>query len=226
MRKLCVLLTLTSLLISCPQSSKPPAPNSNGTGVDCINEGDGYCYCAGGLVACDNNAAVCFGNINAPGCQCYNIFDDPTYCAPGDANSCGVHCGDGTCQNGTCVCSNPNDVKCPGIPIATACVNLSSDNGNCGQCGNDCGAGKCINGQCDYTNLQCCAQTPSGASFDSGFNTQEETSYCWIRGVNCLDYASLCDTSGFPYSVSSVNVPATDCFQKNARAVCVTNTCS
>src|SRR5262249_31179576 len=89
--------------------------------------------------------------------QCIDGFDDPNNCGRcGNVCPAGQDCIGGECQppcddpchelvNNVCVLKDPSkDSVCNG-----ACVDLNSDQNNCGACGNVCPAGQeCVDGAC------------------------------------------------------------------------------
>ena len=129
--------------------------------------------------------------------QCIDGFADPNNCGRcGNVCPAGQDCIGGQCQppcddpchelvNNVCVLKDPSkDTVCNG-----ACVDLNSDQDNCGGCGNVCPAGQdCVDGAC---------QSPRCAppTFDCG------GVWCCPEGQLCLnnDYtgAPLCCIPGF-----------------------------
>jgi len=77
------------------------------------------------------------------------------------------------CSAGTTVCGG-------------GCVNLTSDNQNCGTCGRDCGKGLyCCNGECCLLILCREHETKCGASNMSCTDLQTDTFSCGACGVKC-----------------------------------------
>jgi hypothetical protein len=79
------------------------------------------------------------------GCE-VDLSNDASYCG-----ECWIACSKGlTCQNGHCLCP-PGESLCGG-----ACVNMQTDNNNCGSCGNKCSGihegwvDICIRGTCHF----------------------------------------------------------------------------
>ena len=135
-------------------------------------------YC-GPCETCDLETGNCTSTCEPPetcqngecGCPpCYrtapNIFAigcDPVFCPPDEqcnpnTGQCEPACGGQTCRPGTACCSNQ-------------CVDLQSDQNNCGACGNICPAGKaccsggCVDLQSDQFNCGSCGNMCSGATF-------------------------------------------------------------
>jgi hypothetical protein len=137
------------------------------------------CECPPGTYACPSGAgATCFavacpaGKTPDPAtCQCKcpdcpgGKTADPTTCecrCPSltcpqgqtqDPTTCECRCPD-ACSPGqtqdptTCACTC-GDVSCAGACCGGACIDLQTDDANCGRCGNACtGARTCRNGQC------------------------------------------------------------------------------
>ena len=118
------------------------------------------CACLPGQTLCDQGT-------------CVDLQSDPDNCG-----SCGTGCPSGkSCQSGQCLCTHttcppgtsqdpatcqclcpPGQTSCP-----TGCVDLQSDDANCGACGTVCPSGQsCQSGQCLCTPVTC----PSGATQD------------------------------------------------------------
>lgn len=216
-------LLLCLISLGCPKKNTPI--NDDPTKESCMDFGDGFCTCYSGWAACDANRNFCFDKPGSPGCACYNAYQNSNFCIdPNDSTTCGSDCGEGQCNLGKCICPDASNIACKDSTgnFMHACVDLQNDNANCGACGNDCEAGKCIAGQCDYSNLECCARTPSGIAPNPEWNPDSETGHCWTStGSNCLNYAVYCGL----YAVSSVNVPASECTQANARYRCEAARC-
>lgn len=137
-----------------PTSSKPPSPDAPDARVcappaelcgercvDLLTDAD----------HCGRCGRVCETGICRYGtCTCPSGFiDDGTRCAPAvpDRAHCGgdLSCPPGArCANGACHCPNAWEIAC-----GSSCVDLRSDDANCGQCGRFCtGATSCQGGRC------------------------------------------------------------------------------
>jgi hypothetical protein len=119
--------------------------------VECLSDldcnGDG----GGGLLQCTNGKCICATTCGDAG-GCVDLTNDSANCG-----SCGKACPHNeSCQSGTCVCTltmcAPADAGGGaagdgGTDAGSACVDLMTDNANCGTCGvgcdYTCGAGKC-----------------------------------------------------------------------------------
>jgi hypothetical protein len=115
------------------------------------NANCGYCgvrcptgsHCSGGICTCD---------VGIPcGGACTNTATDNDNCG-----GCGVSCSGGqTCVSG--VCTAPATASCPKFQTACPfkgsdiCVDLNTDDSNCGSCGNVCTGGTfCSGGICGF----------------------------------------------------------------------------
>jgi hypothetical protein len=180
--------------LHCGGCDKPCAP----LGDSCQG---GSCLCAGGS-ACTGTETCC------PLIGCLDLTSDPFNCgACGKACNPGESCSGGKCQcnggaacgdNGLCCamtgCSTTGSCACGSTscaspntccsPSAGTCVNLMSDNNNCGACGKVCpngllcdkGACKC-NGQICSQGDTCC---PTGCA-----NLNSSTTSCGSCGHGC-----------------------------------------
>jgi len=109
-----------------------------------------HSMCMGGsCIPCPAGSDRCGNGSIASGGECINIVSNPRACG-----GCGIVCGpDETCEGGTCVACPAGTVRC-----GMNCVDLSTNQLNCGTCGNYCydnelsGGTTCCNGQC--TNLR------------------------------------------------------------------------
>lgn len=133
-----------------PASCQTPS-TSNGCitgGGACGNQCTAGWVCANGACAyqcngttCPNgccNGGTCTASAPSNGC-----VSGGNYCA----GSCPTNA---VCSGGACACPADHPASCPG-----ACVDLSSDNNNCGACGNACIPGyhqACEGGVCTCTN--------------------------------------------------------------------------
>jgi hypothetical protein len=120
-------------------------------GDSCSN---GNCRCGPNREQCAPGQ-WCTGVLNPEegSCGCANLMEDEEHCG-----NCWTQCDTNeTCQSGTCRCGSggsncrgqPNNFCCGG----SSCVNLVSDENNCGTCGNRCRPGEqCQNGQCRCAN--------------------------------------------------------------------------
>ena len=91
-------------------------------------------------------------------------------------------CGDGTCNNGETCSSCPAD--CPGTSCGGTCVDLASDNHNCGSCGKACAGGmECTGGQC---------ACPAGESACYGYckNLSNDPRFCGSCTNTCPSSAA------------------------------------
>ncbi len=153
-------------------------------GMDCTDFGStASCSCPQGQQDC--------------GAGCIPVTNDPRNCG-GCGQSCWQETGDprATCSGGVCGCKCPDGSKCPGLDTSTCCkcangsscpngdpakcctggttscsgqcVNLQSDQHNCGQCGRDCvpftgiPESTCVGGKCSCTCPGSGAACPDG----------------------------------------------------------------
>ncbi|MFW6053797.1 MAG: CAP domain-containing protein, partial [Persicimonas sp.] len=89
---------------------------------------DAYCPCDDGMSYCDG--------------ECVDVNGS----SEDHCGACGATCLSftGTCQEGTCVCDDPDRTWCDGY-----CVVLEEDEVNCGECGNECGGDDvCFDSSC------------------------------------------------------------------------------
>ena len=134
-------------------------PNMSDCGTYCADlqhdlQNCGYCggKCAPGYL-CNNGTCVCPGNLTDCGGACVDLQTNQQNCG-----ACGNKCSATfqTCKQGVCTCPDYYPNLCTSIwgeTVSSQCVNLQSDNSNCGKCKNWCGDnGSCCNGNC--TNLQ------------------------------------------------------------------------
>lgn len=147
----------------------------------------------------DVNNNECGDNEKYCNETCVNIMTDPNNC--GD---CGNQCAEGeVCEQGTCkevsqncedTCTGPNMTCCN-----NECVNIMTDNDNCGGCGNKCESNEiCNNGNCVPTSLcdppcegglECCQGrcVDPNTAYDNDFNN------CGYCGNACdPDVADRC----------------------------------
>jgi hypothetical protein len=115
-----------------------------------------------GVAAVSERPAGAVKPVNCPpglencGGLCRDTSAHPDHCG-----ACGNVCGDDSvCRHGTCVkvVVDSGSGGCPSGLTACggACVNVQTDNGNCGTCGHVCPAGTtCSNGACVTTSGGC-----------------------------------------------------------------------
>jgi len=159
--------------------------------VDSFNCGSCGTFCGlGGF--CRYGTCTCkkLGLTFCPGTGCRSTSNDPASCG-----ACGRACVAGqTCVNGQCGCKSkpfnflPGQALCPVSRFQRSCVNIGSDNKNCGRCGKVCSAGlTCCAGLCTNTttNTNCGA---CGRACSNGIE-------CSSTGVCCNDVGGTCGTA-------------------------------
>jgi hypothetical protein len=178
--------------------------NCGGCNLACGLSGDScsgqHCRCAGAS-GCSGGASCC------PGLGCLDLLADNFNCG-----ACGKACNPGElCVAGACTCnggaacpSAPDAVCCAGSGCAsggclcagascdvpstccggTSCVDLSSDQQNCGSCGKACtGSLTCVGGACQCRGIVC---TGADSCCDSGCkNLMDDPANCGTCGKSC-----------------------------------------
>jgi len=147
-----------------PHTGHPPC---TGTDPGCGGSCQGSATCSYPTSACGTASCTASGSYQAAG-TCSNgacTMPPPQACASGKYCTGGA-CADlvangGTCQsNGQCSSGNCSSSTCcaSGLTACSGtCMNLSSNNSNCGSCGNSCTAGSsCSGGSCLRANGQAC----------------------------------------------------------------------
>jgi hypothetical protein len=100
--------------------------------------------CGDGLVCSAGQCGASCGQLTR--CEDRCVYDG----SPFDCGGCGIAC-DGTCTQGACVAFNiPYEPPCPGneVMCSAQCVDITSDNNNCGGCDHSCFDDTCQNGTC------------------------------------------------------------------------------
>ena len=205
--------------------------------------------CAGGEVCSGGKcAASCASSETLCGASCVNTQTDnancggcSTLCGPGEACTSGA-CSL-TCQPGLTLCAAPAsdggapDAAADGATDASAtdaatdaaptlsypaCVDLQSDNQNCGGCGVVCGGGQtCQSGQCvnscpgsDGGTLTRC-EPDGGAPYCA--DTTSDAQNCGGCGIACTGATPLCIESTCSAPYVTTKFPATaDTWSKGA----------
>jgi hypothetical protein len=136
--------------------------------------------CSSALCVPTGGGGGCLTGLTSCGPTCANLQTDSLNCG-----ACGVVCAPGeTCQQGACAATTTNApaLGCDAglTDCGGSCVDLTSDNNNCGACGNACGEGMYCNsfGECDPSGGGGTITTPVCA---------EGLTYC---GGACVDLGS------------------------------------
>ena len=116
---------------------------------------------------------------------CVDVMADPSNCGSCDYKCntnevcnhgvCGCPADNPKCNEASQACADPGKTECMGL-----CVDLQTDNYNCGKCGNECGFNSvCSKGAC----LDCTGKTPceDGLCYDLTSNSQN----CGGCGIAC-----------------------------------------
>ena len=155
--------------------TEPPAPLTDDgceTNLNTMND-CGVCghacvsgqHCSGGACVCDgvSCSGCCDGNVCIP-----SSSQKDSQCGTGTAGAtCGLCTGGTTCQSGQCDCPpGQGQFLCGGM-----CVDVKTDNSNCGGCGTACSAtlpstAKCTAGSCLVT-LAIGQNDPQGIAVDA-----------------------------------------------------------
>ena len=142
------------------QACEPTCPNNCSGNGTC--SADGICTCQAGWTGSDCSQRTCPNNCSGNGtCSADGICTCQAGWTGSDCSqrTCPNNCsGNGTCQNGSCACQpewTGDDCSalsaCPsGQDLCNGvCVDLLSDNNNCGACGIQCATdNSCNNGSC------------------------------------------------------------------------------
>jgi len=186
---------------SCIDTSSDPQ-NCGGCGQQCANGAncsDGGCACAAGETKC--------------GASCVDMQSDPSNCG-----ACGQACTGSTptCTAGTCVsgCGDGGLTYCApsgrmlGGFAPSSCVDLSSNQANCGSCGTFCPPGaQCQSGTCGCSAGQ--TQCAGGfAGLGLCVDLTSNGANCGTCGAACDAGAPLCQQGG---CVISCTTPNTQC---------------
>lgn len=129
--------------------------NCGGCGVVCPGTANGFPTCANSTcgVGCSPGFSTC-----GSGTTCFDTLNDPVHC--GCTQCPGPTAGTGTpsCSGGKC------SVTCtPGLTLCgTQCLDLKTNNANCGVCGKVCTAE--LGGTSTCQNGQCVTQCPTGVA--------------------------------------------------------------
>jgi hypothetical protein len=115
------------------------------------------------------------------------MIDAPPSCGP---------CGPGeTCVAGTCWCDGNGPcfigTCCPG----QGCVDLTSDQANCGACGSDCGSDACVSSTCVACNMMTCPSglgTAAACCSDGCTNLCNDSNHCGSCGHACTGGTDFC----------------------------------
>jgi uncharacterized protein YjdB len=128
--------------------------------IGCSGSGSGTTTCGAGQTSCSG--------------VCTNMETDPANCG-----GCGILCGTGLCNAGTCqAAGNPAGCPAPGLICGAAvCTNTQVDPSNCGACGITCPAGlTCTAGKCG----------PAAVACPTGFvPTPNDPNNCGGCGIVC-----------------------------------------
>jgi hypothetical protein len=150
----------------------------------CDDPYGGTATCVGG--ACKDN---CPAGKALCGSECVTLATDSDNCG-----TCGNDCSTltpptggspYTCQAGKCVTSCPTgQTQC-----GTKCVNLTTDNLNCGTCGKTCygnfacSSGTCSTSQCAYDACYVDNQYSSGTHLEC-CDATENCNFFWLNDIN------------------------------------------
>jgi hypothetical protein len=158
--------------------------NCGACGTSC-----GLGTCTAGACVCDTTPGLTVTECRDPeGVQCANLAADASNC--GDCRaSCATreHCvdadGDGL---GSCTCVGPRDEVCPVGGGLTACIDVWSDEANCGGCGVTCGSTfTCVSGGCTCSGAtpDRCPAPPATPTLCTSFSASREN--CGGCGIRC-----------------------------------------
>jgi len=125
---------------SCTDTGSP-ANDGTSCGTNLVCKGGACVTCTAGT-SCNPNNDPC--HVGQTSCATGVQTCDPTGNAP-DTTPCGTNM---ACKSGACVCA-AGTTTCGG-----ACVDLTTDKGNCGRCGHDCLKGTCSASACKAWNIQ------------------------------------------------------------------------
>ena len=188
--------------------------------VDPFNCGSCGTFCGlGGF--CRSGACTCRkqGLTFCPGKGCRSTSSDTANCG-----ACGKACVAGqTCVKGQCGCKSgpfqflPGQALCRSSQYQKSCVNIASDNKNCGRCGKVCSAGlTCCAGLCTdtTTNANCgaCGRACTGTDtcqggtcapscIATGAGTCTDAADCCSGLVECSANSICCNGPGAPCQI-------------------------
>ena len=168
-----------------------PRPNDCGGGALCTSWLTDPANCGTTVAACGHvcpltNDECADGTCRCPtslpttcGSTCVNTLTDRLHCGL-DESACTHACplANDVCKDGTCQCPATAATPCP-TAAPTRCVDLGSDEQNCGACGNVCATGA----TCTSENCAC----PSGQEVCAGacVSTQTDPQHCGDCATTC-----------------------------------------
>jgi hypothetical protein len=207
---------------NCPISNKCCCNNRIGVNPQCYNDATHDCVTVSGQQAgsfnclCGQNSGCC--QYTSPtGTTRLSCYSTQSHVCVVDSLRTGKYClcpsGSPVCRNGGCskattpVCPVDAPVRCQSA-TGSSCVNLQSDEKNCGECGNECDAevptcctdatrrSSCVNLQSDEKNCgecgnECGAEVPTcctdATRRSTCVNLQSDENNCGECGKQCGD---------------------------------------